>query len=33
MKNKKKYSEDFELKWFENKKRLLNEDPEYKKAV
>ena len=30
---KKKYSEEFELKWLENKKRLLNEDPEYKKAV
>lgn len=33
MNNKKKYSEEFELKWLENKKRLLNEDPEYKKAV
>ena len=30
---KKKYSEEFELKWLENKKRLLNEDPEYKNAV
>ena len=30
---KKNYSEEFELKWLENKKRLLNEDPEYKKAV
>ncbi len=33
MKKEPQYDEAFELKWLENKKRLLNEDDEYKQAV
>lgn len=33
MKKKESYSEEFEEKWLANKKRLLMEDEEYKKAI